>query len=103
MADDPFNNHHTPEPNQIIESIEGVSLASLAKKYGTPLYIYSYTALVENFRRIRDAFSELNPLIAFSMKCNSNLGVLRALIQEGAGLDIVSAGELVAGGGAGGD
>lgn len=77
-----------------IEKIEGLEIESLAKKYGTPLYIYSYETLVGNFRRLRDAFAELNPLLAFSMKCNSNQAVLRALINEGAGLDIVSVGEL---------
>lgn len=83
------NNHHAH-----VDSIEGVKLTTLAKIYGTPLYVYSYTELVGNFRRIRDAFAGLNPLLAFSAKCNSNRAVLQALVQEGAGLDIVSAGEL---------
>src|SRR5690349_22301030 len=75
-------------------SIDGVRISLLAKRYGTPLYVYSYDRLVENFRRIRDAFAPVKPLIAYSMKSNSSGAVLRALIQEGAGLDIVSGGEL---------
>lgn len=78
----------------VVDSIEGVKLSTLAKKYGTPLYIYSYTTLVGNFRTIKQAFAELDPLIAFSVKCNTNRAVLRALVAEGAGLDIVSVGEL---------
>ena len=81
----------TPPP---IEAIEGVKLTTLARKYGTPLYIYSYGALIENFHRFRDGFARLEPLIAYSMKCNSNRAVLRALIDQGSGLDIVSMGEL---------
>ena len=69
--------------------IEGVRVAELARRYGTPLYIYSYDRLVGNFRAIHDAFAPVRPLIAFSMKSNSNGAVLRALIREGAGLDIV--------------
>jgi len=84
----------TAPTNVTINKIEGVSLEALAKKYGTPLYIYSHKELVGNYRRIQSAFAALNPLIAFSMKCNSNQAVLRSLIREGAGLDIVSVGEL---------
>ena len=77
-----------------IEAVEGVRLATLARKYGTPLYIYSYSTLIENFRSFRDGFAGLDPLIAYSMKCNSNGAVLRALFGEGAGLDVVSMGML---------
>ena len=77
-----------------IEAIEGVGLSTLARRYGTPLYIYSYSKLIENFRSFRDAFAGLDPLIAYSVKCNSNGAVMRALLREGAGLDVVSMGEL---------
>ncbi len=89
--------------NVPVDSIEGVSISALAKKYGTPLYIYSHSTLIGNFRRIRDAFCELNPLLAYSMKCNSSQAILRTLILEGAGLDIVSSGELERGLRAGAD
>jgi diaminopimelate decarboxylase len=83
--------------------IEQIKLAALAKKYGTPLYVYSYERLIDNARRIREAFAEIDPLIAFSMKSNSNAAILRALVGEGLGLDIVSGGELARGLAAGAD
>lgn len=76
------------------ERIEGVKIATLARKYGTPLYVYSHAALVENFGRIQRAFASIDPLIAYSVKCNSSAAVIRTLVAEGAGLDIVSLGEL---------
>jgi len=78
-------------------SVEQVKVAALAKRYGTPLYVYSHEALVENYHAIADAFAPLRPLIAFSMKSNANAAVLRTLIGQGAGLDIVSGGELARG------
>jgi diaminopimelate decarboxylase len=73
---------------------EGVKVSAIVKKVGTPCYIYSHKTLVEHFWKIRMAFAELDPIICFSMKSNSNLAVLKALVNEGAGLDIVSGGEL---------
>lgn len=73
---------------------ESVGIEELAKKYGTPLYVYSKSTLISHYRKIKEAFSPINPLICFSMKANSNLSICRALVKEGAGLDIVSGGEL---------
>ena len=73
---------------------EGVKVSSIVKKTGTPVYIYSHKTLVEHFRKIREAFKIVDPIICFAMKANSNLAVLKALVQEGAGFDIVSGGEL---------
>lgn len=73
---------------------ENVSIPAIAKKVKTPFYLYSHQTLVGHFRRLKHAFRELDPLICFSMKSNSNLSVLKALLNEGAGLDIVSGGEL---------
>jgi diaminopimelate decarboxylase len=73
---------------------EGVSVESLAKKFGTPLYIYSQRTLTEHFQRLDHALAPLDHLICFSMKVNSNLSVLRTLANLGAGFDIVSGGEL---------
>ena len=61
---------------------------------GTPFYLYSHKTLIDHYRKIKKAFSALRPLICFSMKSNSSLSVCKALINEGAGLDIVSGGEL---------
>ena len=73
---------------------ENLKIEGLAKKFGTPLYLYSYRTLVGHYLKLKSAFSEINPLICYSVKANSNLSILKALIAKGAGLDIVSGGEL---------
>lgn len=73
---------------------ENVPVAKIAAKVGTPCYIYSIGTFLDHFLKLRDAFKPLNPLICFSMKANSNLTVLKALVNQGSGLDIVSGGEL---------
>jgi diaminopimelate decarboxylase len=73
---------------------EGVSLETLARKYGTPLYVYSQHTLTEHFRRLDRAMSGVEHLICFAVKSNSNQSVLRALAKLGSGFDIVSGGEL---------
>lgn len=93
----------TRDPKSKALKIDGVRIETLAKKYGTPLYVYSLKRLLGNFRAIRDAFAPLEPLIAYSMKSNSNGAILRALVGDGAGLDIVSGGELERGLRAGAD
>jgi len=73
---------------------EQVPVAAIAQAVGTPVYIYSYKTLVDHFRKLKVAFRRLNPLICFSVKANGNLAILKILLQQGAGLDIVSGGEL---------
>ncbi len=73
---------------------EGVKVSSIVKTTGTPAYIYSHKTLVDHFNKIKAAFDEVDPLICFAMKANSNLAVLKALVSAGAGFDIVSGGEL---------
>jgi diaminopimelate decarboxylase len=73
---------------------ESVSIEELARKYGTPLYVYSRNTLISHYRKIKKAFSQINPLVCFSMKANSNLAICKTLVREGSGLDIVSGGEL---------
>jgi len=73
---------------------EGVSLAALAETHGTPLYVYSRAALQGRFRAFDDAFREVPHLICYSMKANGHLALLRLLVREGAGVDVVSEGEL---------
>ena len=73
---------------------EGVSVEELTLRYGTPLYIYSQAHLRERYRAIASAMAEVKPLICYSVKANSNMAVLKTLVQEGAGFDIVSGGEL---------
>lgn len=74
---------------------EDVSAEELVASHGTPLYVYSRSALLGRFREFRDAFSpDGAALIAYSAKANGNLSLLRLLSSEGAGADIVSGGEL---------
>ena len=73
---------------------EGVSLRQIADRMGTPCYVYSFKTLIEHLQKLQKALRSLLPLICFSMKSNSNLAVCKALIERGAGLDIVSGGEL---------
>lgn len=66
----------------------------IAEAVGTPVYIYSYKTLVDHFTKLKRAFRRLEPLICYSVKANGNLAILKILVQRGAGLDIVSGGEL---------
>lgn len=73
---------------------EKVKLEDVAKKFGTPLYVYSYKTLIDHFIKLKTALRPVEPLICYSVKANSNLAILRALVDKGAGLDVVSGGEL---------
>ncbi|MFH1248111.1 MAG: diaminopimelate decarboxylase, partial [Candidatus Omnitrophota bacterium] len=73
---------------------EKVKVQDLAKKFGTPLYVYSYHTMLDHFHKLEAAFRSVKPLICYSVKANSNLAILKALVDKGAGLDIVSGGEL---------
>jgi diaminopimelate decarboxylase len=73
---------------------EDVSVEQLVGEYGTPLYVYSSATIERRFREFDDAFAALPRLIAYSVKANGNLSVLRLLANAGCGADIVSAGEL---------
>jgi len=73
---------------------ENIRVADIAKKVPTPFYLYSYKTLIDHYRKLKDAFSPIKPLICFSVKSNSSLAIMRSLVVNGAGLDIVSGGEL---------
>ena len=73
---------------------EAVKISDIAHKVSTPFYLYSYNTLLSHYRKLAAAFRALSPIICYSMKANSNLAILRALIKAGSGLDIVSGGEL---------
>ena len=82
---------------------ENVALGEVAKKYGTPTYIYSKAALLENFSAYADMCKGRDALVCYAMKANSNLAVLNLLARHGAGFDLVSGGELLRVLAAGGD
>ena len=82
---------------------EGVNLERVAEEYGTPLYVYSAGTILDHYRRLDSALSEIDHLICYAVKANSNRAVLNLLSREGAGFDIVSGGELFRVLAAGGD
>lgn len=73
---------------------EGVALSALARRFGTPTYIYSRAHIEAQYRAYTDALAGTPHLVCFAVKANSNLGVLNVLARLGAGFDIVSSGEL---------
>ncbi|WP_437228814.1 diaminopimelate decarboxylase [Planctomicrobium sp. SH661] len=73
---------------------EDVAVADLAREYGTPLWIYSQAKLVYELQAIRKAFAEVDPVICYSVKANSNLSLLKLLNEQGSSFDVVSGGEL---------
>jgi diaminopimelate decarboxylase len=73
---------------------EQVSLAQIAAKVGTPVYVYSTATFTRHYRVFADSFDDTQALIAYSVKANSNIAVLATLAAQGAGADVVSGGEL---------
>lgn len=73
---------------------DGLSLDALARKYGTPLYVYSAQHILERLDLFRHAFQPVDHLVCYAVKANSSLEILRLLAERGAGFDIVSGGEL---------
>ncbi len=71
-----------------------VSLETLARKFGTPLYIYSADQIVERLGLFQQAFAGRDHLVCYAVKANSALAILKLLAERGAGFDIVSGGEL---------
>jgi len=73
---------------------EDVALADIARREGTPAYVYSRAGILDKFRAYEDAFGEVPHLVCYAVKANANLAILRLLAEAGAGFDIVSGGEL---------
>ncbi|MHB1555860.1 MAG: diaminopimelate decarboxylase [Isosphaeraceae bacterium] len=82
---------------------ENLPAADLAGRFGTPLYVYSQASILGTLRSLQSAFAEVEPLICYSVKANSNLGILKVMAAHGSGFDVVSAGELYRVGLAGGE
>jgi diaminopimelate decarboxylase len=73
---------------------EQIPLSKLAGQFGTPLYVYSSTSLLQRFSAFQHAFRKLPHTVCYSVKANSNLSILRLLARQGCGFDVVSGGEL---------
>jgi diaminopimelate decarboxylase len=69
-------------------------VSALAQKFGTPLYVYSATHIEQRFKAFDAAFRDVSHTICYSVKANSNLGILKLLSRMKSGFDIVSGGEL---------
>ncbi len=82
---------------------ENVPAAELAGRFGTPLFVYSQASILGTLRSLQAAFTAVDPLVCYSVKANSNLGILKIMAQHGSGFDVVSAGELYRVGLAGGE
>lgn len=82
---------------------EQVPVAKLAEQYGTPLWVYSKSFLVGQLKQIQTAFAEVEPVICYSVKANSTLGILKVMRDAGSSFDVVSGGELYRVKAAGGD
>src|SRR5882672_699902 len=85
--------HHFAYRNGVLHA-EAVNLASLAQAVGTPFYCYSTATLERHYRVFAGAFADVESLVCYSLKANSNQSVLRTLAKLGAGADVVSGGEL---------
>jgi diaminopimelate decarboxylase len=73
---------------------EGVAVAELAERFGTPLFIYSRSHIQQQYRTLVRALRELKPLVCYSVKVNTSAAVISTLADEGSGADVVSGGEL---------
>jgi len=85
--------HHFVYENGVLHA-ESVPLTRIADRVGTPFYCYSTATLERHMRVFMDAFAGTNALVAYSLKANANLSIVRTLAKCGAGADIVSEGEL---------
>jgi diaminopimelate decarboxylase len=85
--------HHFDYRNGVLHA-EGVDLAALAASVGTPFYCYSTATLERHYAVFAEAFADVDALVCYAMKANSNQSVLRTLARLGAGADVVSGGEL---------
>lgn len=79
---------------QFVLCCEDLPLPKLAQKYGTPIYVYSATMIAQRYKAFDRAFATVPHFVCYSVKANSNLGILRLLAKRGCGFDVVSGGEL---------
>ena len=76
-------------------SIEKIKVHDIAKKFGTPIYCYSYKQLKKNISNFKKNFKSFSPLICFAIKSNTNVNLIREIGKFGLGADVVSMGELM--------
>ena len=76
-------------------NFDSFNIESIAKKFDTPIYCYSFRRIKENILDFKNAFKQINPLICFAVKANSNLSILKEIKNFNLGADVVSMGELM--------
>ena len=92
--DRPFQYRRTGRSSTGQLCCDDLPLSTLAKKFGTPLYVYSATYIRDRYRKFDQAFRNVPHTICYSVKANSNLSILRLLAHMGSAFDVVSGGEL---------
>ena len=85
-------NHFNYRENDLY--CEDVAVKTIAEEVGTPFYLYSHATLERHIRHFQNAFAAVPHVVCFSAKANSNLAVMKVFVNAGAGVDIVSGGEL---------
>src|SRR5579885_1525430 len=85
--------HHFAYRNGVL-SAEGVALDVLAERVGTPFYCYSTATIERHYKVFADAFADVDALVCYALKANSNQAVVATLAKLGSGADVVSGGEL---------
>ena len=85
--------HHFAYRNGVMHA-EDVALDRIAGEVGTPFYCYATATLERHYRVFSEAFAGLDSLVCYAMKANSNQAVIKTLARLGAGMDVVSGGEL---------
>lgn len=73
---------------------EDFPIVEIAKEVGTPFYLYSLNTLEQHFQAFDQSFSQVDHLVCYSAKANSNIAILRIFVRRGAGIDVVSGGEI---------
>jgi diaminopimelate decarboxylase len=86
--------HHFAYRDGVLHA-EDVSLVALAEAVGTPFYCYSTATIERHYRVFAAAFADVDALVCYSLKANSNQAVIATLARLGAGADVVSEGELL--------
>jgi len=76
-------------------TIEKIKVQDIAKKYGTPIYCYSYEQLKKNINNFKESFNSFSPLVCFAIKSNTNVNLIGEIRKLGLGADVVSIGELM--------
>lgn len=92
LMGDNFNDYFVYKDGKLY--CEDVNIQNLASKIGTPFYIYSKKAILEQINQYKEAFKDYPTLICYALKANSNLSILKIFEEHGLGADIVSGGEL---------